>query len=148
MEMEYKELIIDCIFFVFVISCSFMLGYLLNETNFNLSEINDTNLSEITNIESCQNKTLEESAYCLRDYVKSFYKYNVTDDSKNLTINELKEVGGDCRDFSLLYEQLAEQLGFYADTKPIYTNEFGHRFAIIWNENLDYCILDQMIIKC
>ncbi|MEK6882086.1 MAG: hypothetical protein AABY22_20890, partial [Nanoarchaeota archaeon] len=79
-------------------------GFLMEEPN---------NVTEI--IGSCRNMSLEDSVSCMNEYVKSFYKYTLTDDDVDLTLEELKERGGDCLDYSRLYAEMAKELGFDYD---------------------------------
>jgi len=107
-------------------------------------------ISKAEIVENCKSLTLKESAYCLRDNVKSFYKYTITDDSITLSFKELKELGGDCRDYSFLYEELAKSLGFGSTTRAYggLSNIFpGHREAFIWDDNT-YCELDLLDVYC
>ena len=134
---------LDLFLMLVIITASISLGYLVG------TNPDDINLDKkIVSETDCNNLSLEDSAYCLRDYVSTFYNYTVRDDTDK-TLEDIKMNGGDCYDYSLLYEKLAKSLGFYADTKPIYTETEGHRFAIMWNEDLtEYCILEQLSVKC
>ena len=101
-------------------------------------------------IENCKNLSLVDSANCLRNNLKPIYIYNKTDDSLELSFEEIKARGGDCRDWAFLYEELGEILGFNSTTvrndgvRGLYN---PHRYAVIWNEN-DYCKLDLMGVNC
>jgi len=97
--------------------------------------------------EECINLSLIETAHCLNDYVCSIYKYNETSDSKSLTIEELKERGGDCNDYADLYISYIEDLNFNAKKVIIKTGKDAHAFAVISDET-GYCKLDQMSLDC
>lgn len=90
----------------------------------------------------CVNMSLKDTAYCLRDYVDSIYIYTITDDDKKLTLEELKTIGGDCRDWNLLHEQMAKELGFNSHSFHIEGEGWGHRVAFIVGDR-GYCLLDQ-----
>ena len=54
----------------------------------------------------CNNLTLRDTALCLGDYVDSIYKFRENRDMNVLTLEELKEQGGDCMDYSRLYMKM------------------------------------------
>jgi len=102
------------------------------------------NVSNETISRECMNLSLEKTAKCLVDIIKPIFNYTITPDNMTLTFNELKKRGGDCRDYSLAYKDLAEQINFTAYTHGIK----GHRFATIQNKE-GYCVLDQTsIVGC
>lgn len=106
----------------------------------------DYNVS--TWIHDCQNKTtVEDSVQCLMPYIEDIYSYNVTDDDWELRLADLIRRGGDCRDWTLLWEHLLNQLGY--DTKQVryYNNESGHVFLLAWTEE-QYCTIDQVLYEC
>jgi len=106
--------------------------------------------AEIEVIEDCKNLTLEETAYCLRDWLEGFYNYTLRKDTIK-TLEDIKKNGGDCFDYAKLYERTAKDLGFLADTHAIYNKEntFGHRYAIIWDDEFSgYCKLDMLSVDC
>ena len=134
---------LNSILMAIIIISSISLGYIFGNDKNSLP-----NLDKKINTENCNNLSLEDSAICLRDYVKTFYNYTVRDDTEK-TLEDIKLNGGDCYDYSLLYEKLAKGLGFYSDTKSIFTENEGHKFAIIWNDNLtNYCTIDQLTVNC
>jgi len=104
---------------------------------------NGETISKQRIIEDCSNLSLKKTAKCLRDNVKEFFIYNKTEDSLNLTFTELVNRGGDCRDFSFLYKDLSEELGFESKTIPIRK----HRFALITKDG-DFCIINQLHVEC
>lgn len=107
-------------------------------------------IKEIT-LEDCQDQTLESTAHCLQDYMATFYKYVVRSDIKR-TEEDIRQNGGDCWDYTLLYEDWARDLGFRVERVRLSSNyETDHVFTIIYDEknNNDYCVLDQLTeIKC
>jgi len=108
--------------------------------------------SEMEIILNCKNLTLKETANCLRDNIKLFYIYNVTDDdiAKEMTLDEIKEMGTDCGGYAFLYERLSDRIGFNSTTnryKGIKGVHPGHRWTEIW-DNDTYCELDLLEVKC
>ena len=111
----------------------------------------ETNTSEI-NTSICYNQSFKETINCLNEFVKSIYNYTVREDTDK-TIEDIKLNGEDCYGYAKLYEKMAIERGYNSTTIDIYSkrlnNSLGHTFAIIYNENLSYCILDQKrIIGC
>jgi len=96
----------------------------------------------------CENMSVSESVDCLVKKVRVFYKYNETDDDIELTLEEIKERGGDCWDWSKLYANAAEKLGFKYKFVffPINSKE-RHSFVVIYNEE-GYCAVDQIKAMC
>lgn len=99
-------------------------------------------------ISACdQYEDLSDSAYCLRDYVKTFFNYSVREDTIK-SLNDIQLNGGDCFDYSHLYDSMLKELGFKSKVEGIP----GHAFTIAWNENetdvLEYCHIDMLNINC
>ena len=116
--------------------------------------IDSINLNEYTiqtkdtNTSNCYNLTFKETIICLNEFIKSIYNYTVRNDTIK-SLEDIKLNGGDCFDYANLYKQLANERGFNAEHIGIRTNKKAHGFAIIYNENLSYCVLDQKsIIGC
>jgi len=134
---------LDCLFIIILMISSISLGYLIGKDH-----ISVPNFDKKMNTENCNNLDLKESSECLRNYVQTFYNYTIRDDTEK-TLEDIKLNGGDCYDYSLIYEKLAKGLGFYSETKSIFTKDGGHKFAIVWDKNLtSYCILDQLSVMC
>ncbi len=99
-------------------------------------------------IQLCSNMSLINTSYCLKDSVKSFYIYNVTDDSLNLSFKQLKQRGGDCRDWALLYERLGKKLGFSTYSFHIEDSSKGHRFAVLYKQGEAFCVINMVAVEC
>jgi len=135
---------------VFTIILSFIITY---DFSSDISEESKQIVeSELEIIENCRNMSLEDSAECLVSAIKPFYIYNVTDDKIKLNISQLKERGGDCRNWAFLYQRLGKDLGFNTTTvknggvKGLYN---AHRYAVIWDGSGSYCKLDMINkVKC
>ena len=116
--------------------------------NAEIAKINTGIVGREDIISGCGNQSLEASVACLNMNIRGIYKFNITDDSRNLTFEELKEYGGDCRDWSNVYESLAKELGYNVSSIVIRANNASkHRFAIIYNEE-GYCSADQKDYHC
>ena len=122
-------------------------GYLISESGLGYRITAKFNSYKTSNESICQDKDLEDTAHCLNHWVNSFYKYNLTDDSINLTLEQLKERGGDCNDWAKLYYSKAIELGFKAKFVDIILNHEGHRYTVMYNEH-GYCSLDQIDVHC
>lgn len=103
---------------------------------------------QIENPEQCSNLSLIETAHCLNDYVCSIFKYKERQDLEKPTLKELKEEGGDCKNWAEFYINHAEELGFNVKMPIIdMGDKIRHTFAIISDET-GYCKLDQMSLDC
>lgn len=108
--------------------------------------------SEKEIIANCKNLNITKTAYCLRDEIEPFFKFNSTDDkmAKNMTLNEIKEFGGDCTVYAYLYERLGKELGFNSTTlryNGIKGIVYSHRWALIWDDEIN-CKLNQLEVVC
>ena len=136
--------------FLILLALLFIETNVSQEGNFEGENINIAE-SEQEIIENCSNLSLTNTSYCLVNNIKTFYIYNKTDDNLKLTFNQLKERGGDCRNYAFLYERLGKELNFNATTvrnngvKGLYN---AHRYAVLWDEET-YCKLDLIKeVKC
>lgn len=89
----------------------------------------------------CLYMNLSETSICLNKYVRGIYNYHTTED----TVKDVSWIiahGGDCYDYSKLYESMAKARGFYAKTIIFDTNDYGHAFVVIANDD-GYCTIDQ-----
>ena len=101
---------------------------------------------KVNNFTECANFSLEKTAYCLRGYVKGFYNYTIREDTEK-TFEDIKENGGDCYDWTMLYKSMAESLGFKTKVIKFYTNNSGHIFLIMY-DNSGYCEIDELNVNC
>jgi len=91
---------------------------------------------------------LKESVRCLNNEIKQIYSYNITNDSLSLSFDELKQRGGDCKDWTESYAFLARKLGFNTTGLKIRSGpNSAHVFLIIYNEE-GYCTIDQTQYSC
>ena len=94
--------------------------------------------------------SLYNTSYCLRDFVATFYNYVEREDT-NKTAKDIIENGGDCYDYSLLYEGMFKRLSFRTSLERIYFSKedkmYGHQFLRAEDET-GYCNVDQLDIHC
>jgi len=106
-------------------------------------------ISEQEIINDCENLSLTETANCLKDNIKTFYFYNINNESY-FDIETLKEKGGDCYNYAKLYEFLGEKLGYNSTTirnNGIENVQPAHRWAVIWDDKTN-CKIDQLKVQC
>lgn len=99
--------------------------------------------------EDCKDLSLIDTAVCLRDNIKTFYKY-IPNGETYYDVETLKTIGGDCYNYAKLYESLGQQLGFNSARQ--YAAGIDevlppHTWTIIWDET-HYCKLDQLVVEC
>lgn len=141
-----------------------------NSINFTPSSVPNSQEEIINN---CRNLDLINTSLCFRDNIKTFYNYS-NDNLEYKSINGnyylversdswesssptniklldyLKENGGVCTEWSLLYFEICKKTNFDCSevTNGGVWNVFdGHRYAIMYNST-SYCKLDQLNIKC
>lgn len=147
----------------------------LNEQAFKINNENlkiPNSLDDISN--NCKNFDIINTSRCFRDYVSTFFKYDSDNIYYILEDNEfkietitskssasysstnreivdyLKENGGNCREWSLLYYLLCKKTNYQCSqisNDGIVGIFDGHRYAVIYNET-HYCKLDQLSVKC
>ena len=101
----------------------------------------------------CGNLSFQETAICLNEFAKNNFKYKVTEDSKDLTIKDLINIGGDCKDFSEFYVKYMNYYG-YTNNKVVSVpiredslNSYWHEFVIAGDVS-GYCTLDVEYLTC
>jgi len=142
MKLDYKEIILWSV----LISSLVLLGYFLNPIVEDFSESNEIKIT-VTDYNNCSNLSFENTTICLVDYVRTFYNYTVRDDIER-DLEDIKNNGGDCYDYSILYEKMAKSLGLNATTFSFFGTS-GHRFAIIYDyEMTGYCQIDELNYVC
>lgn len=90
--------------------------------------------------------SMEEYVAALVNDVNTFYIYNITDDSINLSDDDLMARGGDCKDWSEYYIRHLTQY----NTTTIQVNvsdNVAHRFVIV-SSATGYCLIDQTNYYC
>lgn len=113
-------------------------------------------ISEVTTnkkvAEDCRNLTINDAAKCMVNFVRGFYKYRENEDNNELTFNQIVELGGDCKDYTNLYVEIATELGYNASShafrfKTVNNTPYKHAYAILYDDT-GYCIIDQKYYSC
>ena len=102
-------------------------------------------LNSIKTISQCSNLSLRDTSECLKNYVGTFYKYNLSNlYEENFT--KIKEQGGVCHQYAEFYRDSLINLSFDAKNVAIDGGDLSHEFTITWTKNLtdgSYCVLDE-----
>jgi len=123
-------------------------GTILNLVQTGQIEVSIFNNNDWDNYTGCQDKDLRGTTSCLVDYVDTFYNFTPTEDIPQ-SFESLKENGGDCYDYSILYKDMATSLGYNAKTVLFYGEDMGHQITLVWDDNIDtYCLIDQQVSAC
>ncbi len=110
-------------------------------------------------INKCSNKSLFNSATCVQEITKTFYKYNLSNVDEDIDFETLKREGGVCKDWTLYWCRIGEEIGFYTEKVPIGAGtlnftykgkydeyEIGHMFCV-WSDESGYIIADGATIQ-
>lgn len=93
-------------------------------------------------------KDLFVKSECLRQELSSWYKYNLSNKNKDLSLEQLKLEGGVCRHFADWYISQFNNSEFYIKSVSMDTSETtAHKVALVSNEQ-GYCVLDQREKGC
>ncbi|HEY0090056.1 MAG TPA: hypothetical protein VGB37_14515 [Candidatus Lokiarchaeia archaeon] len=105
--------------------------------------------SEQDIINNCNNIfDIEQKSLCWRDNIQTFYNYTEIDGIYNF--NELKTYGGDCSEWSSLYQRLANIDKIQNEIiveKSLDNWTTRHIFLIIYNNETE-CKLNQLEVQC
>jgi len=101
----------------------------------------------------CEDLSFQDTAICLNDFARSNFYYNVTDDDWDLTIQDMIERGGDCRDWTNFYQDYMEYYGFDNSQRvKIFVEKeeeisYYHVFLIV-SHSSGYCHMDIKDLQC
>lgn len=153
--------VIDLVFIMFI-CCAYLffcLGLIFSDEVIGRVSYTAHNIIFNESYPNCSNMSLEDTSFCLNNFVRKNFIYNSTDDSINLTISDLLERGGDCKDWTDFYASYFEEYGF-KNIKRVrlnITKEFDeesnkfisnrHVFLIVGN-SLGYCNIDMTELTC
>lgn len=83
---------------------------------------------------------------CLVKQIRTFYNFTLTMDTYPLTLDDLKTRGGDCYDWSRLFQRLATKIGLKTKIVTIpYTTSSpqpNHDLVIIYQTDLGFCLIN------
>lgn len=132
---------------VILVICIFSLGFAVSNIIDSIEEESQIE-KEILSSEECTDLDLEDTAYCLKNYISVFYNYKERSEEVR-TLDDIKENGGDCYDYSNLYHRLAKGLGYNSQLITISVDEKVNHMINIISDETGYCILDQKrVIGC
>lgn len=138
--------------FLILISVIFLL-YTLFSDYYGNEELSSKIEDKQTNYSHCKNESLQLTALCLRDFVKSNFNYIIIDDKLNLTIAEIIKYGGDCKNWNEdFYMKIMQDWGFGTvkiklPIKYIDNKNYVHLVVMAYDKN-GYCLLDQTDVEC
>lgn len=144
MKIEVDSRVLSFLLIINSIMLALVIIYLINIGKINLPFSDN----KIENFTDCENLSLFETSSCLVNYVRPFYNYTIRADTSK-SLDDIKQNGGDCYDYSNLYKTMANTLDYKSNVIKLVGDEVNHDFVVIWDENLTgYCIIDQLFSKC
>lgn len=106
---------------------------------------------------NCENLSFQDTAICLNDYVRKIFIYNFTDDSLQLSLEDLKTRGGDCKDWTDFYDKYMNYYG-YPNTQKVqmFVNEEkmnettvrSYHVFLVATDVSGYCDMDMKELQC
>lgn len=136
-----KQWIFLWIILVMVFIDGFLIGHLFWDSLFNPIKLGQPD-------NNCSNLTLIGTSVCLESELSQWYKYNISNAEKTLSLEELKQQGGVCHHYAEWYYNQANNLGFNAEKVIIQmSSNISHEMTIISDET-GYCVLDQTDTWC
>jgi hypothetical protein len=144
------RVIAGCLFLIFLI----FLILLIYNCGKVPEKINVEELEKNDYTPDCGGLSFIPTAICLNEFARENFFYNMTDDSKDLTIKDMMVTGGDCKDYTDFYEKYMKYYGF-GDTErfTIFVSRedgvsYYHVFLIANGKNEGYCHMDIEDIDC
>lgn len=103
-------------------------------------------------VDDCQGLLLFETVECVNKHISSFYKFKENDDNIKIPFNQLRDEGGDCKDWSEFWSETLSDLG-YMNKFNVMSNgvDFAHVNILTWNfngEERTYCLIDEINFEC
>ena len=100
--------------------------------------------------DNCKGRNLENTAKCLTENIKPFFKYNWNNNGQKLSFKRLRDEGGVCWQWADLYISLARSLNFNTNRVSLNLGQgfFGSHTILFINDNAGYCILDMVNYDC
>jgi len=96
---------------------------------------------------NCANLSLEYTVDCLVENIKPIFNYTETSDTVFLKFEEIKERGGDCRDWTMLYSRLIPTT-FYKREVSMRADKKTSHIVLIISDSTGYCLLDMEDYDC
>ena len=148
--------------FVIVMICMFILGIAVTEL---INSFDIKSKVEKVNYGDCQGMNLINTSYCLNNELNSFYKVNYSNTGKDLSLDQLKEWGGTCKNFADFYLNRLIELGaknkdcgdtnvekndskFYVTECDIMTDNQTSHAIILLSNNESWCMFCNDKLNC
>lgn len=98
----------------------------------------------------CSNpeRFLPDIVACKVSVAEKFYKYNLTDDSLSLTVDQLMSRGGDCKDWSEYYGNFFNDLGFGVSLQTFSLSPGKAHEYVMVNDGHWSCMINQLNYYC
>lgn len=100
-------------------------------------------IGSVVSPNSCMNKSMYDSSNCALKYVEKFYKFNISNVGRTMTLTELKKEGGVCSHYSKVYDLIGKEAGFYTTEVTIWNTPKDRHVFSVWSNEEGYVILDQ-----
>jgi len=116
---------------------------------FNTGFVNsDLSADELVMVNDCNSSDLISSVFCLQNRIEGFYKYKLTPDFVSLSFDQLRDSGGDCKDWADLWVKLVRSMGFGADHLVVPVDKVSsHGVSVLYDES-GYCFTGNSGVKC
>jgi hypothetical protein len=126
---------------VLVLFCTFI--FLIRQLSYSVESLL---LPKEKSVSNCSAMPFIDTVECLNTYVDKIYKYNKTDDSIELSNDDLIKYGGDCKNWAEFYAEEIQKYGFYGIAQKLQMNETNAHAVALLSSNGTYCVVDQQII--
>jgi len=133
-------IVIIIIGFTTVFNMLLIMYFEKKESTIQIESSSDIN-EELDIISVCSNRNLVNTSYCAVNEISKFYNYTIRNDT-NKSFEDIKQNGGDCYDYSMLYLNLMKELNYSAKSYIIPKNETVSHMNVIAYDNTGYCLLD------
>ena len=121
----------------------------INIANYNIYFNTNNGIYQSCESLGCDNLSFFDTARCLNKKVKENFIYRINDDKNALTLEELFTIGGDCKDWTEMYDSCMGYYG-YSDNQKVLTTPYNHtrHVFLIASNKKGYCHIDMKDINC
>lgn len=101
----------------------------------------------------CANLSFQDTAICLNNFARKNFFYNLTDDDLTLSVQDMIQRGGDCKDYTDFYEKYINYYGYNQTQRvEIFVGKeksysIYHTFLIA-SHSSGYCHMDINDLEC
>lgn len=147
-EKRKKKIIRFSTIFLSLIVLSFAIVFV-----YNLDLSTDSEYVEEDFGPECSNLSFQDTAICLNDFVREIFIYNSTNDDIDLTLEDLKRRGGDCRNYVEFYDKYMTKSGYPNNQKVrmlVEKNETlsSYHVFMVSSHSSGYCNMDMRNLEC